>query len=397
MTTVRTLAALVLAVLALRAQSEPLLLASLAVYWVGDVLDGAVARWTDTETRAGAHFDILCDRLNSTVFYVGWAVLHPGDALPIAVFLTQFVVVDAYLSTAFLHWPLRSPNYFDLVEPRVFALNWSKAGKAVNSGALALLLIFTDSFWLPLLLVIGRAAGQVLVGAAGQPARPAGPRRVRRRGRRPAARPALGGSVVLLASLALGLASALFPPVNIEAYLVGLAALHSGPLLWLGRPARHGRPHGRQAAVLLARPRLAAAPPAAVALAQARPRRAPGRPGGRAGPDAVARAGRRRRRGGGGVAATSPAPVERLRLRTRVRGRVRGWSGLDRVEAVAGRPWATALLCLVSASVGLPPFAVVAVLLGRFRMPVVAFLLVGGLGRLVRFAAVAGLSGSLLG
>lgn len=152
-TAVRTLAALVLAVLALRAQSEPLLLASLAVYWVGDILDGAVARWTDTETRAGAHFDILCDRLNSTVFYVGWAVLHPGDALPIAVFLTQFVVVDAYLSTAFLHWPLRSPNYFDLVEPRVFALNWSKAGKALNSGALALLLIFTDSFWLPMLLV----------------------------------------------------------------------------------------------------------------------------------------------------------------------------------------------------------------------------------------------------
>lgn len=153
-TTFRTLAALVLAVLALRAQSEPLLLASLAVYWVGDILDGAVARWTDTETRAGAHFDILCDRLNSTVFYVGWAVLHPGDVLPIAVFLVQFVVVDAYLSTAFLAWPLRSPNYFDLVEPRVFALNWSKAGKAVNSGALALLLILTDSFWLPMLLVV---------------------------------------------------------------------------------------------------------------------------------------------------------------------------------------------------------------------------------------------------
>ena len=153
-TAVRTLGALVLAVLALRAQSEALLLASLAVYWVGDVLDGAVARWTDTETRAGAHFDILCDRLNSTVFYVGWAVLHPGDALPIAVFLTQFVVVDAYLSTVFLHWPLRSPNYFDLVDPRVFALNWSKPGKAVNSGALALLLILTDSFWLPMLLVV---------------------------------------------------------------------------------------------------------------------------------------------------------------------------------------------------------------------------------------------------
>jgi CDP-diacylglycerol---glycerol-3-phosphate 3-phosphatidyltransferase len=74
--------------------------------------------------------------------------------VPVAVFLAQFVVVDAFLSMSFLAWPLRSPNYFDLVEPRVFALNWSKAGKAVNSGALALLLIFTDSFWLPMSLVV---------------------------------------------------------------------------------------------------------------------------------------------------------------------------------------------------------------------------------------------------
>ena len=174
-TAVRTLVALLLAVLALRARSEPLLLASLAVYWVGDVLDGAVARWTDTETRAGAHLDILCDRLNSTVFYVGWVVLHPGDAVPVAVFLTQFVVVDAYLSTVFLHWPLKSPNYFDLVEPRVYALNWSSAGKAVNSAALALLLIFTDSFWLPMLLVCGVLAVKcwsvVLVTRLDPPAR----------------------------------------------------------------------------------------------------------------------------------------------------------------------------------------------------------------------------------
>lgn len=153
-TVVRTLGALLLAVLALRAQSQPLLLASLATYWVGDVLDGAVARWTDTETRIGALFDILADRLNATVFYVGWAVLHPSDVVPVAVFLVQFVVVDAFLSTAFLAWPLRSPNYFYLVEPRVFALNWSRPGKAVNSGALALLLVLTDSFWLPTLLVV---------------------------------------------------------------------------------------------------------------------------------------------------------------------------------------------------------------------------------------------------
>jgi CDP-diacylglycerol--glycerol-3-phosphate 3-phosphatidyltransferase len=154
-TAVRTLGALVLAVLALRAHSETLLLWSLGVYWVGDMLDGSVARVTDSETRSGAMLDILCDRLNSTVFYVGWAVLHPGDAVPIAVFLTQFVVVDAFLSSSFLAWPLRSPNYYDLVDRRVYQLNWSRFAKAINSGALALTLIFTDSFWLPLALVVG--------------------------------------------------------------------------------------------------------------------------------------------------------------------------------------------------------------------------------------------------
>ncbi len=125
-TAVRTLGALLLAVLALRAQSQSLLLASLAVYWVGDIADGTVARLTGTETRVGALFDILCDRLNSTVFYVGWVVLHPDDVVPVAIFLAQFVVVDAFLSMAFLAWPLRSPNYFVLVDPSVFALIWSK-------------------------------------------------------------------------------------------------------------------------------------------------------------------------------------------------------------------------------------------------------------------------------
>lgn len=153
-TAVRTVGALVLAVLALRGRSEALLLWSLGVYWVGDMLDGSVARVTGSETRSGAMLDILCDRLNSTVFYIGWAVLHPGDVLPIAVFLTQFVVVDAFLSSSFLAYPLRSPNYFDLVDRRVYALNWSRFAKAVNSGALALLLILTDSLWLPLALTV---------------------------------------------------------------------------------------------------------------------------------------------------------------------------------------------------------------------------------------------------
>jgi CDP-diacylglycerol--glycerol-3-phosphate 3-phosphatidyltransferase len=157
-TAVRTLGCVVLAALALVTRREELLFVALAVYWAGDVLDGYVARRSDSETRAGAVLDILSDRLCSAVFYVGYAVLHPGDVVPIAVFLVQFMVVDAYLSLAFLAWPLRSPNYFGLVDRLVFALNWSKPGKAVNSAALALLLVLTDGVVLPTVLV-----GAVLV------------------------------------------------------------------------------------------------------------------------------------------------------------------------------------------------------------------------------------------
>lgn len=199
--------------------------------------------------------------------------------------------------------------------------------------------------------------------------------------------------MILLASFALGLASALFPPVNIEAYLVGLAALHDGPLLWLAVVlVTAGHLGGKLLFYALGRGWLLRRLPRWVSRKHAlddhlvAPQDEPvPTPAGAGGVVAVPVAGR--------TGPASPLPVEPLTLR----GRVRGWSGLGRVEAVAGRPWATALLCFVSASVGLPPFAVVAVLLGRFRMPVVSFLVVGGLGRLVRFAAVAGLSGSLLG
>lgn len=201
--------------------------------------------------------------------------------------------------------------------------------------------------------------------------------------------------MVLLASFALGLASALFPPVNIEAYLVGLAALHDGPLLWLAvLLVTAGHMVGKLAFYALGRGWLIRRLPRWMSRKHAlddhlvAPQDEPvPTPTATTGVVAVSVP------VAAGAAPTSTTPVEPPTLRSRVRS----WSGLHRVEAVAGRPWATATLCFVSASVGLPPFAVVAVLLGRFRMPVVSFLVVGGLGRLVRFAAVAGLSGSLLG
>jgi membrane protein YqaA with SNARE-associated domain len=54
------------------------------------------------------------------------------------------------------------------------------------------------------------------------------------------------------------------------------------------------------------------------------------------------------------------------------------------------RPWVAALFVFVSASVGIPPFAIVAVLAGTLRMSITMFVVVGFAGRLLRFASILG-------
>jgi membrane protein YqaA with SNARE-associated domain len=61
------------------------------------------------------------------------------------------------------------------------------------------------------------------------------------------------------------------------------------------------------------------------------------------------------------------------------------------------RPVLAGGLVLVSALVGLPPFAVVAVLAGQLRMGLTLFLVLGLAGRWLRFAAVLGGAGWLTG
>ena len=194
--------------------------------------------------------------------------------------------------------------------------------------------------------------------------------------------------MILLASLASGLLSALFPPANIEAYLVGLAAVYDGPVLWLAVLAvTAGHMCGKLLFYALGRGWLVRR------LSVLVPRRHRSAAEQHLDPVAVGAA-------AGAPVGTAPAPLVRdawaRRSWSAARSCAARWSGAARVQELAGRPWATALLCFVSSSVGVPPFAVVAVLLGRFRMSVAAFLVVGGAGRLVRFAAVAGMSGAVL-
>src|SRR4051794_36082658 len=147
-TGVRTVASVVLAGFAVHDESLRLLVVALVVYWAGDSLDGFVARIRGCETRIGAVLDILSDRFCAASFYIGLVWLHHEFALPVFIYLAEFMVVDCFLSMAFLAWPIRSPNYFYVVDRPLWLWNWSKPGKAVNSSLFAVLLLVTGWVWL---------------------------------------------------------------------------------------------------------------------------------------------------------------------------------------------------------------------------------------------------------
>jgi CDP-diacylglycerol--glycerol-3-phosphate 3-phosphatidyltransferase len=151
-TFVRTIASVVLAAMAAHQQSLTLLVVALGVYWVGDMLDGFYARVRDCETRIGAVLDIMCDRLNAAAFYIGLAWLQPDLSPAIFVYLAEFMVIDCFLSIAFLAWPIRSPNYFFVVDRTIWLWNWSKPAKAVNSALFAVLLLVTGWMWVGLVI-----------------------------------------------------------------------------------------------------------------------------------------------------------------------------------------------------------------------------------------------------
>ena len=147
LTFARTLATLVLALWGAHDGSLTLLLWALGVYWVGDIADGELARRLDQETRIGAVLDILCDRLSAASFYIGFAWFDPSMAVPVGIYLAEFLVFDMFLSIAFLAWPVSSPNYFYVIDTRLWRWNWSKPGKALNSGLFAVFMVVTRDPW----------------------------------------------------------------------------------------------------------------------------------------------------------------------------------------------------------------------------------------------------------
>ena len=84
--------------------------------------------------------------------------LHHEYAVPVLLYLAEFMVIDCFLTLAFLAWPIRSPNYFFVVDRKIWVWNWSKPGKAVNSSLFAVLLLVTKMPWLGAVIAVGLLA-----------------------------------------------------------------------------------------------------------------------------------------------------------------------------------------------------------------------------------------------
>jgi CDP-diacylglycerol---glycerol-3-phosphate 3-phosphatidyltransferase len=154
-TFVRTLVSVVLAAVAVQQESLTLLVVSLVVYLAGDSLDGYVARQRGCETRIGAVLDILCDRFCAASFYLGLVWLHHEYTVPVFLYLSEFMVIDCFLSFAFLAWPVRSPNYFYVIDQPLWLWNWSKRAKTANSSLFAVLLLVTGWVWVAAAIAVG--------------------------------------------------------------------------------------------------------------------------------------------------------------------------------------------------------------------------------------------------
>ena len=141
-TAVRTVASVAIGLAGVASERPLLLLVAYAVYWIGDIADGWLARRLGQETRLGAVFDIISDRACAAVLCVGVVAHTPQITLVVGVFLLTFLVLDAMLSLAFLCWPIDTPNHFWRVDRTVYRLNWSPLAKAANTagvvGAIAL-------------------------------------------------------------------------------------------------------------------------------------------------------------------------------------------------------------------------------------------------------------------
>lgn len=160
-TVVRTVGALCLGIHALTVDDRLWwTVAGYATYYIGDSLDGLVARLTNTETRLGAVHDIISDRLCTAVLAANLILMEPHLWPAVLIFLVNFMVLDCVLSLSFLLWDIVSPNYFFVVDRQVFAWNWSHPAKAINNLGV-IVAVLSGSLPLALLIVIAQIAVKI--------------------------------------------------------------------------------------------------------------------------------------------------------------------------------------------------------------------------------------------
>lgn len=117
------------------------------IHWFMDWLDGFIARSFKQETLLGAEMDIVADRLEIIIFYIIFLHFRPYLVLAAMLYLIDYAFVDFYLSYQFVKYKIISPNYFYKVDRIIYLLNYSPAGKFVNSSVVTLTLIFLPRLW----------------------------------------------------------------------------------------------------------------------------------------------------------------------------------------------------------------------------------------------------------
>jgi len=140
-TIVRTVASVALAMAGLAQGDQALLVIAYVVYIVGDVLDGLLARVLRQETRGGATFDIISDRVCAVPIFLGWVATEPGTALAVGIWLVGFAGVDLALSLGFRSWPLRGVGGFEFVDRALYRWNFTPVAKGLNSSVFIGLLV----------------------------------------------------------------------------------------------------------------------------------------------------------------------------------------------------------------------------------------------------------------
>jgi CDP-diacylglycerol--glycerol-3-phosphate 3-phosphatidyltransferase len=140
-TLVRTAACLAVTMTGLVSRDRQLLFIAYGIYLVGDMLDGNAARFLKQETRAGATFDIVSDRICAVPLFLAWVVIEPSAAWPVSLWLISFAGIDLILSLGFLAWPLRGVGGFEFVDRKLFLWNFTILAKSANSTVFIVALV----------------------------------------------------------------------------------------------------------------------------------------------------------------------------------------------------------------------------------------------------------------